>query len=120
MSVETTNLKQKAVLWAFSSFDASGGIQVSSPVEINVRWEEVKSQSTGAETVPEGSTISVYVDRVITNGSVMRLGKLRQLPSPVDKVMEVVNFDEVPDLKARKFQRTVSLRKYGGSLPPIV
>jgi len=120
LTLETSSLKQDAVLWPFSSFNASGDIQVSVATPVKVRWESISSESVSAEVAPEAKNISVYVDRVISVGSVMRLGKLRQLPTPVDKVMEVINYDEVPDIKARYYQRTVTLRKYGNTLPTIV
>jgi hypothetical protein len=119
--IETSYLKQKAVLWAViaAGFDTDGRQTVSAAVEINVRWERTGRQILG----PQGGTITedslVVVDRDIDEYSIMWLGKKVDLPSTLSNLREVIIFRSTPDLRGRRFRRTVSLIKHSNTLPTI-
>ena len=115
-------LKQRAVLWAFVSHDQYGEVKVSdTPVEIRCQWDQTTQESVNSEATPIATTASIPVDRDITEGSLLRLGKLADLPSPVeDGLVEVVTFIKTPDVKARKFYREVGVREFKDALPTQV
>jgi hypothetical protein len=120
-ALEIVNLKQRAVLWATSGKSRYGEPTVASPVEIRVRWEEGLSESIDDSATPIAVNATVDVDRDVAAGSILRLGKLADLPSPVtDGLMEVISFDKTPDIKSRVFQRSVTVRRWRSSLPTVV
>lgn len=118
--LETICLNQRAVLWPFSSYGPDGELRVGSPVEILVRWNTSISSGQGDTSDSFSKTSNLPVNRVIAVGSVIRLGKKKQLPTPPDDIYEVTGYEEVPDIKGRHFHRSVTIRKYAGSLPEIV
>jgi hypothetical protein len=120
VSVEKLALKQKAVLWAFSTYDANGDPVVSAAEELSVRWEQRKTESIDAQGAPIALNAKADVDQDVTAGSIMWLGELRDLPTSPTDLHEVVDFNKIPDIKGREFKRTATLRKWKGTLPSIV
>ena len=110
----TRRRHQKAVLWAATGYDEYSDIEVSAGVEIDVRWEWGKRDGLDAQ----GNTITieatVVVDRKIAVGSKMWLGKLAAYETG-ETVLYVVNYDEIPDLKGRKYRRVVSLSRHSNA-----
>lgn len=117
MALETTELNQIAVLWAFVGSDDNGEATVSAGVEINVRWVESTKQAATARSTPTASDVTVVVDRDIAVDSIMRLGRLSAVPTDLYRV---VNLNKTPDLKARAYRREVSLQRFKDALPTIV
>lgn len=107
MSVETTELRQKAVLWARTGVDASADPTFGSPIEIDTRWEDAQGNARGQKGESESRSVTVFVDREISLGSKLWLGELADLPASPTGLIEVVAYDAVPDLKARHYRRTV-------------
>jgi len=118
--IESQNLNQHAVLWVRGDYDTYGRYTVSSPIEINVRWEEGQTQSSGAQDTVIAVSVTLFVDRVITPGSLVWKGKLKDLPASPTNIKEVENYDEVPDLKGRRFRRRVTCKRYEEQLPTVV
>ena len=106
----TRRRHQKAVLWPATGYDEYSEVEVSTGVEIDVRWEWGKRDGLDAQ----GNTITieatVVVDREIAVGSKMWLGLLANYAAG-ETVLHVVNYKEVPDLKGRKYRRVVELSK---------
>ena len=112
--METVNLYEKAVLWEPTGLSGFGSPTVgnaASGVEICVRWEEKLNEEVGPESTPVSTPDVVFVDRVIAIGSQIRLGAKADLPSTLDKLREVIDYSEIPDIKGRCRQRTITLRK---------
>lgn len=112
--METINLYEKAVLWEPIGLNQFAGPTVGSSasgVEICVRWEEKLNEDVGPESTPVSTPDVVFVDRVIAIGSQIRLGAKADLPSTLDKLREVIDYSEIPDIKGRCRQRTITLRK---------
>ena len=118
--VELQSRYQKCVLWAKAGVDPLGRYTVLAPVELTVRWEEKRRQATD----PKGNTIgidaTVILDQEIAVGSVMRLGRLADLPAVPDNLKQVAMFNDITDIKGRSAFRTVGLIRYDESLPAIV
>ena len=117
--IETLNLNQYAILWEASTLDEYGSKTVESPVEIKVRWEHSKGRTTDNESTTIETSIEVYVDRDIDLGSIMRLGRMVDLPDTPDNLKIVVGFDSIPDLRGKNYQRLVLLEKFSNTLPSI-
>lgn len=119
MSLETTARHQKAVLWAFNSYDNYGDVKVDAAVQITVRWRTGQKEALDAD----GNTIAldstVVVDQVIAVGSIMWLGALKDLPDTPTNLRQVVDYKGIPDIKGRNFRRVVSLMKYSNELPTL-
>lgn len=119
MGHQTKLLRQRAYLWAIDGRDSYGepeigGTAISSTngVEIKCRWEIGKNEFPG----PNNETIIVdgvaYVDRTITVGSLMWLGREIDLPSPLTDVLQVVDYSEKRDIKGNNPRRRVLLQKF--------
>ena len=119
-SQELSFRTQKAVLWTRAGFDDYGRPTVNSPIELKVRWEDGKRQDLGPLASPVAVDATVTVDREIEIGSMLRKGAKTTMPSPVDKIHEVVDYVEIPDVKGRVAERVVLLRRFAESLPTIV
>lgn len=121
-------LRQKAVYWAFSSLDENGEPIVADPVELSVRWEHGLAQEITPTTNPTAVDATVWVDRDIIPGSMFRNGPMSEIEETgtgtaliddIDEILEVVEFQKVPDIKGKFFERVVLLRKYADSLPTV-
>lgn len=123
-SIEVIHLHQKAVLWSATEvFNDYGEMQVGLPVEISVRW--ITGRAEGRD--PKGFKVALDA-RVITNrrvdiGSQMWLGELADWygtgsgsAGDDDELMEVVTYNETPDLKNRHFRREVGLKRFRDTL----
>lgn len=117
---EVQDLNDYAVLWAASSKDNYGRFKVSPPVEIRVRWEDSLHESTDPQNTVEARPAEVFVDRAISIGSVLWHGRQKDLPSTPTSLYKVAGYDGTPDIKNRFTQRTVSLVRYGDTLPEVV
>lgn len=117
-AIELSNRRQTAVVWLTpigGSFNAYGESQIGEASEILVRWEDEKSEV--------GKKATVYVSQEIPEGSVMWKGRLNQLPASPEKpknLMQVVQYNEIPDVKGRSIQRVVRLVLLGSQLPSSV
>ena len=119
-AIESQNRHQDTTLWAPSGVDRNGEVTVSTPVDIKTRWDESLTASIDETGTPTASNGTVVVDQDIEEGSIMRLGLVADLPSPViTGLFEVVSFSKTPDIKGRQFARTVTLKRYKGQLPTI-
>lgn len=114
---EISNLKQYAVLWTASTIDRYGKQTVEEPVEIRVRWEKAVLESSDPRTTVQSSPTEVFVDREVAIGSLLWLGRLRDLPTTPTELMRVTGYDVVYDVKGRFAQRTLTLIRHGDTLP---
>lgn len=119
--LETYDRWQKAVYWAKAADDEAGQPQVMGPLELNVRWEEQRGEAVD----PAGDVIAIdgtiTVDREIAIGSLFWKGKLDDLDpeSTTLKLMQVMTYKEIPDIKARNIQWELGVQRFRGSLPEV-
>lgn len=117
--------RQLAVLWPFVSYDENGEPMVGSPQELTVRWEQGLSQEITPRTNPIAVAATVWVDREIANGSMLRIGSLADITGTgtevvtIDNILEVVDYQVIPDVKGRVFERVVLCQKYADGLPTL-
>ena len=117
--VETSSLKQDATMWARSGVNRAGEPKRLAPVDIRCRLEKVSKNQLS----PEGEVITsdaiADVDTTIVEGSIIRLGKVIDLPASPDNLYEVVGYYEIPDIRGRVQGRYVTLNHYQGTLPSL-
>lgn len=118
--VETQSLNQWAVLWEAGPYDAYGKYKVQPAIEVRCRWETKRDMGEGAQDTVASITDTVFVDRFIKLGSILWKGKLVDLPITPTNLKEVSEYKEVPDLKGRRFQRTLTVVRYNEQLPTVV
>ena len=121
MSIIKRMRKQKAVYWAPESaesagddFDNYGQPQVTDPVVIDCRWEEVSEEFIDAQGTRQISRAKVYVDRDIIVGGILMLGVLGDItdesnPKENENAWEIRRFDKLPNLKATEYLRAAIL-----------
>lgn len=118
MSIETDCLTQKAVLWPkYLGADQFGRQRIADPIEIDSRWEFGVNLSNTAIERAENVTATVFVDRKIDNGAILWKGSLEDLPDYPEDLVEVLSYEEVPDIKGEEVQRTVVVGAYANRLP---
>lgn len=109
--------KQYAVLYAATDYDEQGNPTVSAGTEIRCRWEDGRREITQ----PDGTIIAVeaevFVNQSITVGSILWKGRLSESPSSAFKI--VVAYGEVPNTKAKRYDRFVLVARYGDTLPTV-
>lgn len=108
--------KQTAVYWGSPKPDGFGGVVFDPPREISVRWEQSASKFTDPSGQEQVSKAKVYVGEDLALGGFLMLGELSQLapgtkPSQVTGAMSgfIRQVSSVPDLKARRYLRSVYL-----------
>lgn len=114
MAVRTTRDRPHlAVLrTATTSYGPRGRPTFNAAEELAVRWEEVRSFAIDNDGQRVGTDATVWVDREIPVGSEMWLGSLDLNPTPATgKLFEVLSYDAAPDLKGRRYEYTVTLRR---------
>ncbi len=116
---ELADRKQKAVLWAASGVGDYGEHKVTAATQLNVRWEEKRREAVGALGNSIAIDATVVVDREVAVGSIMWLGKKDDLATPPVDLKEVVDYQEIPDVKNRKRRRVVLLVRYSNELPTL-
>jgi hypothetical protein len=117
---EVRCLNDYAVLWAASTVGGYGRSGVSAPVEMRVRWEDSRQQSTDPQNVVEARPATVYVDRDVDVNSILWHGRLQDLPATLTELYKVTGSDFTPDIKNRVTQRTITLTRHSDTLPMIV
>jgi hypothetical protein len=126
---ELASLSQKAVLWPIKGYDRYGQPKVSdTPVEIQVRWNDSRSESQGRDDNTISVSAQILTDRRVVNGSLMWLGKLSDFPGDTKDpytyngdqgpLMVVTKYDGTPDIKGRRVTHSVSATRYRDTLPP--
>lgn len=127
LDMESDNLEQTALLWEAVGVDDFGVITVSAtPVEVNVRWNETKGESSSSQQSPISKTPDVIVDRDIPIGSIMWLGGFLDVEgtgtstTPEGNFKQVTKFSKIPDIKGDSYFRSVGLTHFGDLLPETV
>jgi len=114
-----SNLRfQTAVYWKASGHDNYGQPKVTTPVEIQVRWEKGRNESTGPNGELQAIDGTLVVDREIPIGSILWLGVLADYVS-TDTKMQVLDYKETPDIKNRNVHRAVTVKRYTDTLPTL-
>lgn len=120
-SIERMGLKQYAVVWFAGPVDNNGDVTVRTPVEIRCRWEEsIGEQLSPTTGATRDSAQSIMVDRLIPVDSIIWLGKLKELPTTLSNLRQVVTVKNMPDVKSRDSLRTVDVIKFSNQLPTVV
>ena len=119
MAMETSSLKQKALLWAANGVDNYGDVKVDAAIEIDVRWEDRREETVDANGKTIAVDATVYVDRVIPVLSIMWLGTLRTVADPPVNLNQVLVSGSIPDVKGRHYRRWVKLMRYSNELPAL-
>jgi hypothetical protein len=119
---ERASLKQKAVYWAVSGRDAYNEPTLAPPVEIPVRWETQRGETTDASGNEIATDATAYLMQRVTLGSNLWLGTLAEWSATGSggqdtELMEVVSYSETPDIKGRVASRSVQLRRFRNANP---
>lgn len=122
---ETMDLEQVAVLWGKSGTDDYGQPTTATAIEIPVRWLTKRDEVVDAQGNTIALDATVVVERQIAVGSLMALGNLSYWvgtgsAGDESEVMEVVTYEETPDLKGREIRRSVGLKRFRDALPESV
>ena len=125
---ETSHRKQKVVYWpatdtgAASDYDGYGERTMGTRVELDVRYTVGESGGGDAQGDPEGIDLSVVVNQDIVPGSVIWLGTLDDLPTDTTTLTDlyvVKNFNKTPDVKAKRYTRSMGLARLSDELPAL-
>jgi len=113
---------QPCVLWPFKDFDDHGMYTVGPPVDVMVRWQEVRREIRKPDGVLVSIEATALVPIPVVPNSLMWLGTVATLPAggvTADNLKQVVTYDECPDVKGRLHRRQVTLARYNGGPPNL-
>jgi hypothetical protein len=115
------HLKEDAVIWeSHGESDSYGVPRVKAPLAIKSRWEKrVKTVRTLEGDMLE-SEVEVFVDRPIALGTIIWEGEVAKIGLSPKPLYLVIDYQEIPDTKGRKFTRSVMLAAYNEALPTVV
>jgi len=127
-ALETKDLYQRALVWTFSgNYDRNGQpiINLSTPMEISVRWNWRKARAT----TPDGNTItldaSVVVGERVNVGSLMWLGTLEDWngvgsssssSAKDNQLCQVKTVNWLKDIKGRNRRHELGLMRFKDTL----
>ena len=113
-----------AVLWLAvpGSFDRYGQPMLAAPVQIQVRWNDVRKQVRDAKGNIIEVTAEVVLGQDVSVNSLMYHGNISDWMGtgsalPEDALVQVIGFDKTSDLKGRVHRRTCSCMRYRNKLP---
>lgn len=109
----------KAVVWMANGLDVDGRRRVDQPVELRVRWNANSHEGTDSEGNLVRMDGAMTVRQDVPVGSLVWLGALDDLPSPLVDLKRVADFGSGPDLKRRYYRRVCHLTRYGDALPTV-
>jgi len=117
--VTTVGLRQDGAIWAFSSFDSHSRPLVNAATAIKCKLEKVTKNQLGPNGEVIISDAICFVDTTITVGSIFRLGTVASIPSTPDNLFEVMNYNELNDIRNIDTARWVELNLWNKALPTI-
>jgi hypothetical protein len=106
-----------AVIWPVIGYNQYGEPMLGGPSQIQVRWDDDRHEVMD----PKGNVItleaSVILPQRVLIGSLMWRGLLSSWYGtgsalPENDVMQIIMYDETPDLKGRCFRREAHLMRY--------
>lgn len=121
--VEEVSILQKAVIWDLSGRDNYGQEQVSEAREIDCEWPQNFTESQGNQDTKESSNDTLVVNEDLTIGSILWFGAEVDLPTGTaspEPLYVIVGRSKSPDIKGRKFRRTITVARYSSTLPEII
>lgn len=119
-SIETSNLEDYAVLWTAAALDNYGRPSVYSPIEIQVRWEDLTTLSSSPQDTIQTLNAEIFVDCDIPIESILWHGRLEDLPSSPTGLVKVIETDSIPDIKGRVSQKSVRAIRHKDVLPTVI
>lgn len=116
--VERSHLIHWATVWDYAGLRMDGTPKVSAePYEIRCRWVPRRGQTIGADSNPLAFDAELVLIEDVQERSIMRLGRLADLPDDPDNLFEVLTSDSADDLKGRAVSRSLTLGRYTATLP---
>jgi hypothetical protein len=117
MNLETDDLLHYGVMWSVQGADSFGVPRVSAPVEFRCRWQLGKGVANSSSSNVHNLVGKAAVDQVIPLEVIVWKGRLEDLPSTPENLMEVVGYKESEDIKCENVRRTIMLSAWNGRLP---
>ncbi len=118
--VVTASLKQDGTIWPVASFDSHARPRVSSATAIKCKLEKVTKNLLNPNGEVIISDAICFVDTTIAVGSIFRLGTVASVPDTPDNLFEVVNYNELNDIRNIDTGRWIELNLWNKALPTIV
>lgn len=109
-----------ATYWESNGHDGFGQTTVADPIHIRVRVEKALVESLQSNGQPIAVPISLQVDRRLVIGSIIWIGVIDYFIPPTANFYQIHEYEEVPDLKHREFDRWVKCLKFKNTLPTII
>lgn len=122
-ALETHDLRQYMVIWLRTGQDRHGLPVLSQPQEIKCRWLVDLGQSAdpqGNTVQSSGKIIVPLHEHDVPNGSIVREGRLKDLPDEPDRLHSVILVDGIPDIKNRNQRTTLTVMRYSDKLPTVL
>lgn len=119
-ALEVCDLRQDAVIWLQKGQDRHGLPVVGQPQEIKCRWllNQTQSADPQSNTVQSSGTMIVSVE--LPPGTIVREGRVCDIPDPPDQLHTAVPLKSTPDLKNRNRRIEVTLMRYTDKLPTVL
>lgn len=109
MSLIKRMRKQKAVYWKRgTSPNKYGAFSYDAPVEIACRWDDRIENKMGADDDIESSRATVYVDRDMLPGDMLKLGAIESA-TPEDPTTATDAFEVIAMTRVKNFRNTETL-----------
>lgn len=107
-------LPQKATYWAGQVPDGYGSSSWSTPVVLNVRWEDLTDEKLSAAYQVEGELVvsrsMVWTEQALKEGGYLFLGEtVEPDPTSLDKAFVIRSVAVIPSLRGGSFENVAYL-----------
>ena len=110
----------EVVYWPATSFNNYGEVTVGPAEDMEVRIEKTKTETLDPQGNTIGSDYLLNVPKDVAVGSLFWLdGNKESLPNPIPELFQVIDFDKVPNVKGRRFDRSVKLIRHSNKNPEL-
>lgn len=109
---ESKDRHEKIVYWPEDGHNEFGEYKLGEPIEVNARVERRKRLTSDPQRQTVDHDHIINVDRDMTEGGTIYLGGIDELTvGNVVDTLRIVDFEKVPDIKGRKFDRHVLVKR---------
>lgn len=120
--LEGSERRQKALWWRKVGVTDHGEPRLEAAEELLVRWENKRDTGADKEGQPIAIDATVSLGQRVYPGDLMWLGTMAEWTGSSsvgdeNEIMEVDNYNEIPDIKNRDSEKVAGLVLFKGTLP---
>jgi len=116
MTALTGKFPNYAVYYEATGTSSFGEATFAAGREIRVRVEEKTEDTLGDNDELIRTNHTMYVQEDLVKNSVIWIGKLTDVPDPINDLLVIRVYEKIPNYNGKKFERVVKLKRFRDKL----